>query len=292
MQLIKTKTEDGIEFTGMLFQPPERDRIILHIHGMSSDIYSSAYLPLMQEQYVRNGYAFLAVEHRGTHTITDFNTDEGVRHIGGAYEIFEDCVYDIRAWVKKAQEMGYKEIWLQSHSLGPSKTTYYMDVEEDNSIKGVIWISPSDIIGLVSDKIGRTDHEICIKEAHEPIGMGKGEQLLSYDLWGTKRLSAKTYVSLFGEGAKTAIFNYSDQSLGWDIVNKIKVPVIAFTGTEDGGIAPAIDPKLAMEILEKQLLNSPRKRTVVYNNAGHDFIGFEEQLVQDIIDFLIIDRNN
>jgi alpha-beta hydrolase superfamily lysophospholipase len=286
MQYITTKTEDGIEFTGMLFEAVKSKKLILHIHGMSGDMYTNSYYPVMHSYYPQNGWSFLIVEHRGTHSITQFNTDNGIRNIGNSYELFEDCVYDIKSWVKKAQELGYEEIWLQSHSLGPSKVTYYMNMVLDNPIKGLIWLSPSDMIGLVTVPDGKKDHEICIKEALELVNTNKGDQLLSHDLWGEMRLSANTYINFFGEKSNTAIFNYGNETLGWEKVQNIKVPVIAFTGTKDVGIVPVIDAYKSMTLLESNLVNSPRKKTVVYENAEHDFIGFGDKIVYEVINFI------
>jgi len=286
MQYITTKTEDGIEFTGMLFEAVNSNKLILHIHGMSGDMYTNSYYPAMHSYYPQNGWSFLVVEHRGTHSITQFNTDNGIRNIGNSYEIFEDSVYDIKAWIAKAQKLGYEEIWLQSHSLGPSKVTYYMNIVQDNPVNGLIWLSPSDMIGLVNDPEGKKDHEICIKEAKELVNSNKGNQLLSHDLWGSMRLSANTYINFFGEQTNTAIFNYGNESLGWEKVKSIRVPVIAFTGTKDDGIVPVMDAHKAMTLLEGKLINSPRKKTVVYENADHDFEGFGDKIVNEVINFI------
>lgn len=51
MNLIKTKTEDGIEFTGMLFEAKNSKKLILHIHGMNGDIYSNSFYPAMHNYY-------------------------------------------------------------------------------------------------------------------------------------------------------------------------------------------------------------------------------------------------
>lgn len=226
------------------------------------------------------------MENRGTHSVTQFNTDNGVRNIGNSYEIFEDCVFDIKAWVKKAQELGYDNIWLQAHSLGCSKVVYYQNAVENSPVKGLVLLSPSDMIGLVNDVEGKKDHDICLKEAQNLFKEGGGNQLLSHDLWGEMRLSANTYLNFFSQNANTAIFNFGNQAFGWEKVNNIKVPVIAFTGTKDAGIAPVIDPYKAMEILENQLIKSPRKKTVVYENAKHSFKGFEEEITKEVMEFV------
>lgn len=103
---------------------------------------------------------------------------------------------------------------------------------------------------------------------------------------GEYLLSAKTYINFFGENANTAIFNYGDEAFGWKIVNNIKIPVLAITGTEDLGIKPVVDPKEAMKLLESELKRSPRVETLVYESAEHSFSGFEQRMVSDVLKFI------
>ena len=161
-----------------------------------------------------------------------------------------------------------------------------MNIARDNPIQGLIWLSPSDMIGLVNDPEGKKDHEICINEARYLIDIGEESKILSHDLWGCMRLSASTYNNFFGEDANTAIFNYGDNLRGWGMVNNIKVPVIAFTGTKDDGIVPVMDAYKAMELLKNQLINSPRKKMVVLDEANHDFEGFGDEIVKEVLNFI------
>ena len=288
MNIIKTTTKDGLILTGIItFPETNTEKIIIHIHGMSGDIYTNSYYPYMYQQYPEAGIAFLAVEHRGTHSITQFNTSEGkIKNIGNTYEKFEESSYDIEAWASKAKELGYKEIWIQSHSLGPSKVAYYIRTNKHSDITGLIWISPSDMIGLVYDSAGIKDHEILLPEAKKLTEEGKGDVILSKDLWGCMKLSASTYVNFFNEGANTAIFNYNKPELGWKVVNSIDLPVLAFTGTKDDGVVPVMDAYKAMEILENELKACPKKKTVVFENAQHDFKEFGQQIVDEVIKFV------
>lgn len=288
MQFIKTTTSDDLIFTGQLSESSKKtSTIIIHIHGMSGDIYTNSYYSLMHEYYPNNGIAFLTGEHRGTHSITQMLLkDGGVKNCGNTYEIFEDCTQDIQAWINKAKELDYTDIWLQGHSLGPSKIAYYMNQNPDPAVKGLILLSPSDMIGLVHDPEGKKDHDICIKEAQMLIKEDKSSQILSHDLWGAYKLSARTYVNFFGEGSNTAIFNFADDSFGWEKVHNIRIPVIAFTGTKDDGIVPVMDPYKAMEMLESQLISSHKKKTIVFENAEHSFDGFGERIVKEVVYFI------
>jgi pimeloyl-ACP methyl ester carboxylesterase len=287
MKIVTTKTSDGFNFKGLLSEAKDSKKIIIHIHGMAGSTLLNEYYINMHEYYPENGISFLAGENRGTGTITEFVRDSGDGMVGNAFEKFEDCIFDIQAWIDFAKSLGYEEIWLQGHSLGPSKIAYYISQKRDPAIKGLIFISPSDMIGLVHDSEGEKDHDIMLPEAKRLVSEGKGNSLIDHKLWGGELLSANTYLNFFDDGAKTAIFNYVNDALGWNAVNAIDIPVLALTGTKDDGIAPVIDPPKAMEKLKEQLKSSPRVHTIVYENAEHSFDGFGDRIVKDVIEFIM-----
>lgn len=287
MQIVQATTSDGLHLNGLLSVPTKTSKkIIIHIHGMGGSPLLNSYYLAMHEQYPEAGFAFLATENRGTGVITFFGSEEGGKLIGNALERFEDCVLDIQAWIDFAKKEGFDEIWLQSHSLGTSKVAFYLSEKRDEKIAGTIFLSPSDMIGLVHDKEGMKDHHVMLPKAKSLVKEGKGEQLIGHKLWGEYSLSADTYLNFFDEGAKTAIFNFGDESLGWEIVKSISVPVLAMTGTKDDGIVPVMDAHSAMKKLEKELVHSPRIKTIVFENAQHGFEGFEAKLVQEVIRFV------
>lgn len=286
MKLIKVNTSDNLQLTGILAEAPQSKNIIIHFHGMAGDMYGNSYYPAMYEQYPQNNWSFLAVEQRGTHTITEFRKGTEVINIGNAFEKFEECIYDVSAWIDKTKEMGYTNIWIQAHSLGPSKIAYYLHQQKSTDISGVIFLSPSDILGLVHDSLGQKDHDLLYPEAKKLVNDNKGNTLLSHMLWDSVVLSAETYLNFFEDTAKTNIFNYGNPNHSWEVVNSISIPVLAFTGTKDDGIIPVIDPYEAMKKLEKELIKSPRKRTIVYKDADHDFKGFGEKIVEEVLHFI------
>ncbi len=286
MEIVKGKSSDGITYTGLLSRANNNQNLILHIHGMSGDIYTNSFYPYMHDYYPKNGNSFLAVEHRGTHSVTEFDKNGLYLNIGNTYEIFEDCVYDIQGWIDTAKGMGFKNIWLQAHSLGPSKIAYYINQVKTTDIKGLIFLSPSDMVGLVNYPEELERHTMLLQEAKDLVNAGKPDQVLSDKLWGENLLSAKSYLSFFGDNAKDAIFNFLMPELGFEVVNKIKLPIIAITGTKDDGIVPCMDPFKAMELLKKELKSSPKVNTVVFDGADHDFAGFGQQIVEEVIAFI------
>ena len=228
----------------------------------------------MHEYYPSHEIAFLMVQHSGTGTGA------------AALERFEDCVEDIQTWVDYVKKIGYTEIWLQAHSLGAPKIAYYMDMVKPDNIAGLILLSPSEMIGLVHDPIGQKDFDAMYPEAIKLVAENKPDTILSHKLWGENLMSAGTFLNLFDEDTNSAIFNYANPELGWKTVNNTDVPVLAITGTKDDGIATVMEPHLAMKKLESELISSKRVKTIVYDGAEHDFIGFEERLVKDVVEFI------
>jgi len=286
MKNLKANTSDGLILSGQLFESENKENIIINVHGMAGDTYIDAFYPAMEEDYPVNGWSFLSGENRGTHVVTQFNTTDGnIKNIGDAFEKFEDCIYDIQAWVDKAKELGYKRIWLQGHSLGPLKVAYYIDNTPNHGIEGLIWLSPSDMIGLVNSEEDHLDHQICLTQAQEFVANGNGDRLLEHLIFGCYILSANSYINLFGKDSKMNIFNYKGEE-GWEIVKNINIPVISFTGTNDDGIMSVIEPHEAMRVLESKLVNSPKKKTIVYEGADHGFEGFGNDITKEVLEFI------
>jgi pimeloyl-ACP methyl ester carboxylesterase len=284
MKLVGTKTDDGLSLAGLLVEASAKGAIIVHVHGMQGNFYE--YAEPYAKAYAEKDIAFLTGENRGAYIIKQFDVAGGVKTIGGAYEVFEECVHDIKAWVDYAEQLGYTNIWLSGHSLGTMKVAYYMHKTKDPRVKGVILLSPADNQGLVRDPVGAADHAICYPEAQELQATGSGHQLLSHMLWGDKVLSADTYINLFSEESATNIFHYYDPSRSWEVVSSLSVPVIAFTGTKDDGIVPVIDPHQAMTMLEQRLTSVSRAKTLVLDGAEHSFVGYGNKIVDPVAEFI------
>jgi len=69
-------------------------------------------------------------------------------------------------------------------------------------------------------------------------------------------------------------------------VNSIELPVLAITGSKDGGIVPVMNAHKAMKVLKKELKNSRKVNTIVYEGAEHSFKGFEKNIIKDVLRFI------
>lgn len=284
MQIIKTITSDGLHLTGLHSGPLKKDTVIIQVHGMAGDPYTNSFYPIFHEIYTQNGLGFISIQLRGTGSITMFFKEpDQYPNIGNSFEIFEECVYDIDAWIKVAKNLGYKKIILQGHSLGTSKVVYYLNKTKSKDVKGIILISPTDMLGFVMNE---TNYNELIKKASALAERNLPKELIIEGPY-EYILSAQTVLNFFTPESNCNIFCYTGRPHNWTMANEINVPALLISGTKDEPITDLCDPQVAMETLQKNLKNSPKVKTIIYKNATHDFAGFENKLAVDISDFTL-----
>lgn len=290
ISLVKTTTSDGLYLSGLLSQTDSRSKLILHIHGMAGDPYTNSWYAGFHEFFPKNDFAFLSVQHRGTGSITQFAKDPDLYpSYGNALEIFEESVFDIDAWVLFAKNLGYKEIYIQAHSLAPSKVVYYMNQKEHDFIKGLILISPVD---MYARPLAREElHNKVLAEAKRMIQDGKGKHLLSEILDNEYVLSANTYVNFFSKDSNCNVFCYTQRDHDWKYVNNIEVPVLIIGGTKDYALQVGNTIEGSIEILKSQLTKSPFVKTKMFEGADHSYDGFEKDIVEEVVKFIVESQN-
>lgn len=280
MKKVVINTSDGAKIGSRFFEPKgSRSTIVIHVPGMSGHIYNTGFYEVMAKKLVQSDIAFLTTQSR---------TYEQNKKLGDNYftELFDNCIYELDALNDWARQKGYENVWFQGSSLGPAKVVHWYATQKPSGVNGLIFLSPSDILGLVNDPLGVKDHDIMLPQAKKLIQRGNRESFIDHQLWGVKTLTAEAYLNLFGEKSQAAIFNYHNPVLGWGKVNKIDVPVLAITGTEDDGVVTVMDPYKAMDMLELELNNCPLKKTLVLKGANHNFDGFEDEITEEVIGFV------
>lgn len=287
----RIRTKDNIELAGLLYEPQTpTKKVLVHVHGMAGNFYENSFLDAMAEVLTSNGTAFFVFNNRGCELVKDlYKIEGGIRRIvrvGNAYEIFEDSIFDIRAAVDFVSSKGFSEIHLSGHSLGAPKVAFYCIEGNDDRLASVIFMSPSDMIGLIqADK----NYERDMTQSHKMIKEGKGNELLPFPtLWDGSYLSAKTYASLGDKNSKVAIFNFHDTSDTLQPLSKIKIPVMAVMGRKDDALVRPIEE--TMERVKKALLGSPKVDTIILGDADHGYNNYERKLAEAINTWLEPER--
>jgi len=286
-ELVRTFTEDGLELQGLFCPSAETNgTALLHIHGFTGNFYEERFVDRIAEQVVKRGYAFLAANTRGHDYRSGFikKTVSGLTHvrIGTAYEILEECVFDIKAWIDFLQRRGYLKVILEGESAGPLKTVFYQHQTQDERVQGMVLISPVDHIGL-QRMVTAEKYDEAINVAKQMIKHGKSDELMPRiycPLWDFS-ISARTYLNAFGPDTKSGIFNFHDPNARFEELSTIKCPILATYGTVREAVV-GNNVEEALSIIKKRAISSKRCDTAIVRDAPHDYLGHEEELSEII----------
>lgn len=286
-ELVRTFTEDGLELQGLFCPSAETyGTALLHIHGFTGNFYEERFVDRIAEQVVKRGYAFLAVNTRGHDYRSCFikKTASGLTHvrIGTAYEILEECVFDIKAWIDFLQGRGYSKVILEGESAGPLKTVFYQHQTQDERVHGMVLISPVDHIGL-QRMVTAEKYAEAINVARQMIEHGKSDELMPRmycPLWDFS-ISARTYLNAFGPDTKSGIFNFHDPNARFEELSTIKCPILATYGTVREAVV-GNNVEEALSIIKRRAISSKRCDTAIVRDAPHDYLGHEEELSEII----------
>ncbi len=284
-------TTDGLELFGLLYEPEiKTSSVVVHVHGMAGNFYENIFLDYLAKTLTDQGIAFFTFNNRGCESFKDLpRIMEGKRsyaRMGNAYENFEDCILDISSAINMMAKEGFSKIQLSGHSLGCAKVSYYLAETADSRINSVLLLSPADMLGLV-----RVDEKRFEKDNEEAILLtkaGKGNELISHQVWDEYPLSAYTYLSLFGNASKAAIFNFYDPSDMLEVLARITQPMSTIMGRKDDALVVSIEE--TMSRIEKAAKSSSHVETKILGDANHSYTGDEQNLADEILRW--VKKNN
>ncbi len=118
--LVRTFTTDNLALEGLLYEPTSpSSKVVLLIHGIAGNFYRNPFTDVMAEKFTTSGMAFLTVNTRGHDPVANIISSDGKSDIrvGSAFEVFEDSIFDIKAWIDFLEAKKYKEVVIVAHSL-------------------------------------------------------------------------------------------------------------------------------------------------------------------------------
>lgn len=273
---IEIKTKQKIFLEGYYFQN-KNNKCIYFIPGMTGEFSKLDFAQKIAEISIQNKYDFLAGNTLGSGEIKELKiNDKGKKGIivkGAAYEKFEDCIYDIDAWLDFLKNKNYDEIIIICHSLGCNKIVHYLNKQANHLIKKLILLAPQDI-KFNNLKI----HAGLLEEAIKNINNNESNKLLSKKLLGFCLISSQTYYDLINN---QNIMNipYKTNNPDFSKISNIKMPILSVIGTIDGGKKS----EEYMGLISKNCLDG---KYHIIKDANHIFENKEEELSKIIIDFL------
>ena len=147
LKFLHTYTDDDIHLTGLEYRSNNSRSCCLLIPGMGGNYIDNSFINILGEALSSNGINYIACNTRGSFNINYSHSikSDKVKEIGIINEMFDDCIYDIKAWLDLALNLGYDDITLIGHSVGCNKIIYFLDIFNNyNNVNDIILISPAD----------------------------------------------------------------------------------------------------------------------------------------------------
>ena len=273
-ELISFEAADKLELEGMLCAPTRSKTCLVHVHGMTDNFYGLWLVDNLMHAAFRNEMSFFSFNNRGHGTITVFSKLKQhltFRTIGTSFENFKDCVLDIDAALKMLRERGYKNFILSGQSTGCQKIAYYQSRRNPRSVRGLIFLGPSDDYNWQIKMLGPKKFKETLQIARRLVRSGRGKELLPPEA-EPSYFSAKRYYDLYRPGSvEGELFNYEGKLRA---VSKIKQPMLAIFGSKED--FAAMSPRKMLKILSGKFQN-PYSKTELIPNADHCFCLKEEE---------------
>ncbi len=288
MEKVDFLATDGIELSGILYNGKEKNKkIILSIHGMASNCMKTRDT-IIAKNANENNIDYFCFNNRGSEIVKyiskNINGKKEKQLAGTAYEDVLESYEDIVGAILKLKELGYKDIYLQGHSLGCTKIVYtYNELLEEketdilNSIKGVILLSLIDIPMAIKVYTGEK-FEKYLKLAEEKENKLELMPTSSF----IHPISVKTFLRYARDNKDIDFAKYGkDNEL--KKLNNIKAPLFMRWGNDNEMILQKADELVSMV---SNLIQNENKDINYIDGANHSYNEKEEILAKEIIEFI------
>lgn len=291
MEQIEFLATDGIILDGLLYKSKERtNKVILAVHGMSSNCMKKRD-QVISKKANENNIDYFCFNNRGSelvkYTIRNIEGKKEKFIMGTTFEDVTEGYEDIVGAMIKLKELGYREIYLQGHSLGCTKTVYsYNELKEEqddliNMVKGVILLSLVDIPQTLKFYL-RENFNKYLEYAEEQEKQNKPNELMPKESF-IHPISVKTFLRYARDNKEIDFAGYGrDTKL--EKLNNIDVPLFMRWGNDNEMIL-----QRAEELVDivNNILKNENKDIDYIDGANHGYENREEELAEQIIKFII-----
>ncbi|MDA8267074.1 MAG: hypothetical protein M0013_01690 [Actinomycetota bacterium] len=174
VDLVCTRTSDGVLLHGALAGPPSAAGALLGIHGAWGNFYGTPVARFLRDAPNR-GLAALSINGRG-HDLGSLG--DGERCIGFLRDRFEDAPLDLQAAADLLAERGLHPFVAVAHSYGTHRATYWQAGEHASRAAALVLLSPAPELQAAADVFvdGAVEHHLA--RAAAAVAAGHPEQLI------------------------------------------------------------------------------------------------------------------
>ena len=290
MEVIYFLATDGIKLDGLLYTSKNKtEDIILSIHGMATNCMKKRETT-MAKFANQNNIDYFCFNNRGSELvkyIRRYTEGKREKELGGtSYEDVLEGYEDITGAIIKLKELGYKNIYLQGHSLGCTKIVYtYNELKDEqddmvNNIKGIILNSLIDIPRALKVYL-RDNFDKYLQYAEEKEKNGQKDEMMPEEAF-IHPISVKTFLRYARDYQDINFANFGeDKEL--KVLNNIDVPLFMRWGNVNEMIVQM--PEELVDMMNHTITNS-NKDIYYLDGANHSYEGKEEELAKQIIAFI------
>ena len=296
MKLINFMATDGVNLEGILYKASSNisEKIILSVHGMTSNCFKKRDIEIAKKANEK-GIDYFAFNNRGSEIVKYIEKEtEGqpAKELAGtAYEDVLEGYEDIVGAIIKLKELGYKNIYLQGHSLGCTKIVYTYNELINNdeteileNIKGVILLSLVDIpmalkVYLRDNFKQYFDYAEKLEHENKIYEMMPRESFIH-------PISVKSFLRYARDNKDIDFANYGkDNEL--EKLNNIQVPLFMRWGNDNEMIIQQADE---LSTMVNNIITNENKNIDYIDGANHSYTGKEKELAEQIVEFVLMQK--
>lgn len=293
MELINFMATDGVNLEGILYKASSNisEKIILSVHGMTSNCFKKRDIEIAKKANEK-GIDYFAFNNRGSEIVKYIEKEtEGqpAKELAGtAYEDVLEGYEDIVGAIIKLKELGYKNIYLQGHSLGCTKIVYTYNELINNdeteileNIKGVILLSLVDIPMALKVYL-RDNFKQYLDYAEKLEHENKIYEMMPRESF-IHPISVKSFLRYARDNKDIDFANYGkDNEL--EKLNNIQVPLFMRWGNDNEMIIQQADE---LSTMVNNIITNENKNIDYIDGANHGYTGKEKELAEQIVEFVL-----
>ena len=294
MELINFMATDGVNLEGILYKASSNisEKIILSVHGMTSNCFKKRDIEI-DKKANEKGIDYFAFNNRGSEIVKYIEKEtEGqpTKELAGtAYEDVLEGYEDIVGAIIKLKELGYKNIYLQGHSLGCTKIVYTYNELINNdeteileNIKGVILLSLVDIPMALKVYL-RDNFKQYLDYAEKLEHENKIYEMMPRESF-IHPISVKSFLRYARDNKDIDFANYGkDNEL--EKLNNIQVPLFMRWGNDNEMIIQQADE---LSTMVNNIITNENKNIDYIDGANHSYTGKEKELAEQIVEFVLM----
>lgn len=296
MELINFMATDGVNLEGILYKASSNisEKIILSVHGMTSNCFKKRDIEIAKKANEK-GIDYFAFNNRGSEIVKYIEKEtEGqpAKELAGtAYEDVLEGYEDIVGAIIKLKELGYKNIYLQGHSLGCTKIVYTYNELINNdeteileNIKGVMLLSLVDIPMALKVYL-RDNFKQYLDYAEKLEHENKIYEMMPRESF-IHPISVKSFLRYARDNKDIDFANYcKDNEL--EKLNNIQVPLFMRWGNDNEMIIQQADE---LSTMVNNIITNENKNIDYIDGANHSYTGKEKELAEQIVEFVLMQK--